>query len=270
MGSSQSVYKIPGVSTDLGNCVVEQVLPSDRARTEKLIDVITTSFAGTEKTAPEGGIDWFITGDKRKNKHFEPLDSPPSKQRLTVVRLLVNLALQKYARYGACFLLVSKETGDVVGGTICVPPIKNVHKDTLWGLVKIVFSILFWFKRPSLFWKGWSRADPSQNVMNRLHSKTPDPLHWYVCMFATHPKAQGKGYGKKFLLFLAALADAAKVQSYLEATGTRNVSFYKGVGQYEDRMSLPVKTKTEVFDDAGGIHGMVRPYVEDQRSISSA
>ena len=264
MWSSPSVYKMPEVSTDLGNCVVEQVLPGDREGTKKLIDVITTSFAGTEKTAPEGSVDWFIAGNKRKNKHFEPLGGPPNEERLTIVRMIVKLTLQKYGKYGACFLLLSKETGDVVGGSICVPPIKNVHRDTLWDLTRMAFSVLFSSKRPSLFWKGWSRVSPSQKVAHRLHSETPHPLHWYIAMFATHPNAQGHGYGKKFLLFLAALADASKVESYLEASGTRNVSFYEGVGQYEDRMALPMKTKTEVFDYAGGLHGMIRPYAEHQ------
>ena len=264
MGSSASVYKLPHVTTDLGNCIVEQVLPGDRARVKKLQDVITRSFAGTEQTAPEGGIDWFVCGDERKNKHFQPLSSPPDKQRLQIVRWIVNLTYAKFGKYGACFLLISKETGGVVGGTICAPPGKNVHKNTFWSAAKENFLAAFWFrKRPSfLTWNGWTRGESVQKVMEEIHSSTASPLHWYISMFATDPEAQGKGYGKKFLLFLCKLADEAKVESYLEATGVRNVSFYKGVGNYEEKKSMPLKTKTEVFDDDGGVHAMVRPYVE--------
>ena len=263
MGSSPSLYAVPKhVSLDLGNCTVEQVLPHDRKRTKLLIETITASFAGSEKTAPEGGVDWTICADERKGKHFEPLGEPASAFRLRVVRWMALMALLKYGKYGACFLLISKETGSPVGATICAPPGKRIHEETLWESIKTAFMAICWYRGPGLFWNGWGRLMAAKDALEKCHGSTPSALHWYVCMFATHPNAQGKGYGKRFLLFLAALADAAKVESYLEATGPRNVSFYSGVANYETKKTVKMVAKDSVFDDDGGVHGMVRPFRE--------
>ena len=261
MDSTKSVYAIPeGVSLDLGDCKVEQVLPHDRKLRKVLIETLTASFAGTEKTAPEGSADWGICGEERAGKHFEPLSKPPSEFRTRMNRWVVNLALLKYGKHGACFLLTHKETGAPLAASICVPPGKNIHKESLGFTIKSSLAALFWYKGPSVCWEGWGRVLASKKVLEECHETVPNPLHWYVCMLATHPDAQGQGYGKKFLLVLAALADEAKVESYLEASGERNVSFYSGVGNYEDRKAFKIVTKKSVFDDYGGTHGMVRPY----------
>ena len=61
-----------------------------------LVDIIATSFAGTTKTSPEAGLDWVLAGDKRKDKHFEPLENAPSKLRRKLMECLAKWVRDLY------------------------------------------------------------------------------------------------------------------------------------------------------------------------------
>lgn len=161
-----------------------------------------------------------------------------------------------YARYGAAFLLLEKDSKQPVAATVCVPPIAGFYKKTLWKSFRELLS-LAWFGFPWLFRVDFGRLLAILQVES-LHTSCADEMHWYVATFASHPNHQGKGYGKKLLLFLAELADVAQVQSYLEATGRRNVGFYSGVAGYQSKQQVVITSKDSTFDYFGGVHGMVR------------
>merc|ERR1712232_853291 len=52
---------------------------------------------------------------------------------------------------------------------------------------------------------------------------------WYIALLGTHPKYQGRGYGKKLLSVVASWADRDKMDCYLECSET-NVPFYEKCG----------------------------------------
>ena len=88
-------------------------------------------------------------------------------------------------------------------------------------------------------------------------------------MFATSPHHQGKGYGKKLLQFMGKLADADKVETYLEADGERNVGFYNHVENFEDIKAYTTAAGKEIYEDFGGTHAMVRKPVDPSTTTTA-
>ena len=52
---------------------------------------------------------------------------------------------------------------------------------------------------------------------------------WYVALLGTHPKYQGRGYGKKLLNVIFSWADIDKKDVYLECS-EENVRYYEKCG----------------------------------------
>ena len=75
----------------------------------------------------------------------------------------------------------------------------------------------------------------------------------YILFFDTAPEWQGRGCGSALLRFLADLADADGVVSFLETAGKRNTTFYAKKGGFEEVHRSPVAS----FDDEGGAVAMM-------------
>ena len=76
---------------------------------------------------------------------------------------------------------------------------------------------------------------------------------WYVALLGTHPKHQGKGYGRKLLDLVASwAAEEGGLDCYLECSGP-NVPYYEKCG-YE----VQWKDTIEVEGDGTSMFGMAR------------
>ena len=89
-----------------------------------------------------------------------------------------------------------------------------------------------------------------KKALAKLHHEHGEDA-WYIQIIGVKPVCQGKGYGKRMLLWMNQLADADGVTLYLECTGTRNTSMYQHCG-----FRLAATTLEHIN---GGIHAMVRP-----------
>ena len=217
---------------------------------KQFVDLIAKSFAGTTATAPEASFDWIWEGDARKGQHAKPLETPPSDERKKFSRWLVQITALLALKEGGCLALRNPSSDRLVAASISLPKGK--------------YSTSSLFR--ALFRAGWFRMKPqvrrrvfkAMTVMEEEHHKIIQGDHWYICNFATNPEEQGKGYGKRFLLFLSSLADANESRSYLEAAGARNAGFYGHVAGYKEVSAATISAGKETFEEDGGVHIMIR------------
>jgi len=66
--------------------------------------------------------------------------------------------------------------------------------------------------------------------MDRLEKRHPHEPHWYLQAIGTDPPFQGKGHGGALLRHRLAIADAAGLPAYLEASRESNVPLYENFG----------------------------------------
>src|SRR5579862_3220301 len=67
-------------------------------------------------------------------------------------------------------------------------------------------------------------------AMDRLEKRHPHEPHWYLQAIGTDPPCQGKGFGGILLRHRLAVADAAGLPAYLEASKESNVPLYENFG----------------------------------------
>lgn len=67
-------------------------------------------------------------------------------------------------------------------------------------------------------------------AMDRLEKRHPHEPHWYLQAIGTDPPCQGKGFGGILLRHRLAVADAANLPAYLEASRESNVPLYENFG----------------------------------------
>jgi len=67
-------------------------------------------------------------------------------------------------------------------------------------------------------------------AMDRLEKRHPREPHWYLQAIGTDPPHQGKGFGGILLRHRLAVADAAGLPAYLEASKESNVPLYENFG----------------------------------------
>lgn len=67
-------------------------------------------------------------------------------------------------------------------------------------------------------------------AMDRLEKRHPREPHWYLQAIGTDPLFQGKGFGGILLRHRLAVADAAGLPAYLEASKESNVPLYENFG----------------------------------------
>ena len=88
---------------------------------QEVIDVLTRSFCGTTKTAPDAVTDWCFSGVREKGT-FCPLPEAPSTERLAWYNYLVTLMTQFGLNRGGVYALVDKISRKVAAATVTCPP----------------------------------------------------------------------------------------------------------------------------------------------------
>jgi GNAT superfamily N-acetyltransferase len=66
-----------------------------------------------------------------------------------------------------------------------------------------------------------------------LHAHEPPEPFWYLGVLATHPQAQGRGLATAVMSATFAIADAARVDCWLETSVPANTDFYERRGFVE-------------------------------------
>ena len=167
-------------------------------------------------------------------------------------------------RYAAAMGLIHssffalKKDGKPVAGAIMIPP--NAPRDL--SMCDMIAK-----------WNDVKPMHPSQisgpsskrfmaliTMMEKQHKKYASEPHWYLYVFASDPKIQGKGHGRELMTALTAIADNTGHPIYLETMGQRNERFYNRNGFLtKERKVLEVKATGERMEVDGGIIAMVRP-----------
>jgi ribosomal protein S18 acetylase RimI-like enzyme len=224
-----------------------------RAQVEEMLAL---SWCGSTEQAPESGMSWCYDPQACGENVLGPLVAPPPVQRMMHFRFVIRFCVTQAIKHGGCFYLTDPD-GKVVSAAICLPPSdKNIHDPGMCEMMSIINKL--GSPPPSFSNKDFNRRDGAvRKVMTKMHKKHASGRHWYIYCMGTDPVSQGKGYGKRMMQWMSAVADNSRVPCYLECSGTRNEGFYGSFG-FKVVGKEPIKAGQELFDANGGLVSMLR------------
>ena len=220
--------------------------------------MLTDAMTGSTSCAGEGGMSWCIDPDNafQNNDPSLPLKEEPTEFRRGSMAFTVRYAAALGLVHSSLFAL--KKNGNIVAGAVMLPP--NAPRDLSlcdwiahWDSVKPIHN-------SQISGPSSKRFMALTSMMEKQHKKYASVPHWYLYVFASSPKCQGKGYGRELLTVLTNIADNTGHPIYLETMGPRNERFYNRNGFItKERKVLEVKATGEKMDVDGGMIAMVRP-----------
>jgi len=229
---------------------------TDDARIEETTELIAVSFAGSTKTAPEGGLSYMIDPDNPKVG--EPLHEPPSPERLDFFRFIAKWTVQQTLRHNGCFVLRDEYNKLLAATVIFLPNDQNLHDAGTCENIRVAQAVGFSNVPESLKHKGATqqRSDIVSRKQKESHHQHAEKPHIYVWVFAVSVDSQGRGAGRKLMEFITDLADQMNVDVYLETIGERNERFYSRNG-FEIRGHYAIKHASGSLEP--GLAAAVRP-----------
>jgi hypothetical protein len=241
---------------------IERVGPkfSDEKDVASFISICAEAFCGTTTTAPEGAIHYILGGAEAGG--YGPLTAPPSNERMALFHWIVGWVSLMAMDYGGCFGL-RDENGELCAACVAYPASAKMSQTFPNEMGMQSISIVMGKG------KAYSIGNPPTQMNDKAFKardseikKGQSELHhahgancWYVSLLGVKASAQGKGYGKKMLLWMNQLADADGAPLYLEAVGERNQQLY-------ERFGYKVVGRTLEHVN-GGLRAMVRSPIID-------
>lgn len=246
---------------DLGDSKILRINNEENPLFKKVVDILARSECGTSSTAPDPLLDWCYL--PRTDDVFCPLSSTPSPERLSWFRWLMeylgNFAINRRSLYA----LVNKESERVVSAAIVGPP-RTVAFDRSYSEMGVnlrkagmtlAIEILSENRRIKSLGAWQHKHLPGDGFGNFL----------YIHVIATAPEEQGRGYGSALVQFLGDVADADGVETYLETAGSRNTTFYKKKGGYQEM----ARESLASFSHEGGAVSMRRLSKQGKRTAEN-
>jgi len=216
--------KSGGISGDggVGKAGGEVVLLNE-SLVDAAVELVASSFAGTQKTRPEATLDWVVGLEpKYRDKSsplFAPLDRPPSDARMAAFKGHAEWLLKRCMAEGVC-LGYRDATGTVVAVALCYPPGLTLAQRNL---------------QPTASGPTAVTRNPNQNGASPLaqtHPATYKSLHtawwdavsnmtisWHVEAVAVAPSHQRKAYGSRLTEAAMYLADIDNVPVFVMTVG---------------------------------------------------
>lgn len=220
---------------------------------EETYRALSVSYAGKDDSNRAPSMKWATA-------HLED-DGEDLQSKIELISYLMALSLKK--TYGKKHLTLAKKVDDKIVATGVIVECDFAAEESLFKVEKLRES-----KRKSLlnlkmFLKGETAAivkpppkleDPkSQKVVTKIESLQellkdwhkqygPKSKHWYVDFVAVDPELQNQGYGTELVQKVNELADAQKVDCYIETESERHKVFYERLG-YE---TIATKTLNNV------------------------
>ena len=214
--------------------VIQLTVDSPKEVRDQFVELISQSFCGTTKTAPEPLLSWtFEDPEILGIEHTHPLAVDPSQERQEYFDWLMGFCTAAGERHGGCFALQDPTSKKLVAATVTFPPNdRHLHNPGIcvqWNAVKQTggFMQMPW---STLNGPTGQKLDVADVIMKKAHTENAPGRHLYVQVFATSPEHQGKGYGSKLMQFLVDSADHMKVDAYLETCGSKNETYYSKFG----------------------------------------
>ena len=241
-----------GGARDLGNGLRAVRVGDDRLL-PAVIECLTAGECGTSSTAPDPLLDW-VYKPREAAEVYQPLAGAPSQHRLQWFRWLVSYsAYFALARNGLYAVVDAADPRRVLAAAVTGPPGTIPYGRMSGGEMgdwcqkagmEMAIEVLANNMRNRVLgtWQGQAHGDGGAQ-------------HLEIVIVATAPECQGRGVGSALLRFLAEVADADGVPSYLETAGSRNAGFYANKGGFQEVHRSPVAT----FDYEGGGLAMQRP-----------
>jgi len=157
-----------------------------------------------------------------EDSELQPLEETPSEDALAFFYYLAKWSLHLALPFGGVFAFM--RGGKIVGAAITYPPNNSrLHE----GVPKDNGRLLRLCGLPPWTAEQGKRLKMLTEAMKPHHLATQ---HWYIQMLGVSPLSQGQGIGKRVVRFLQQLADANKVDMYLETHGKRNEALYSNLG----------------------------------------
>jgi len=274
MGCITSKTLNPDIRVNMPKSILQLSYKSDLSLLINVEDVMTMSYCGTTETSPEGPLAWCFNPEGNvDNDYSKPLLENPSRSRIEFCRFIIRFAMAISLRHNSVFVLVREDndgklTNEVLAATCCVPPNdKRRHEPGIWDILCMSLrSGIDFLSFPGDISSG-SRMEALESAMKVCHKQWAYDRHWYVCTFATNYLKQGMGYGRKLMEFVCRMADAAKINLYIEVHGRKNQIFCEKNG-YQVKEAISIEVKDSIpLEMYGGMLIMLRTPKFDNPSL---
>lgn len=233
-----------------------------RAQRESMVKVFVRSFLGSEKTDPEGALNWVL-GPK--------LENPEDPRRGIMMNWLLTMGVKVCLDKMGGFALGAKLNNGDLAGLLLITTFP--HKN---GQQTIMEKLSFGFGMIPLLCCDigcppfGQMGDAAPGIKKRLaklgineqkklkHMPAP---HIYVNAVAVDPDAQGKGVSSKLMRTANAYADKMKLPLYLETSGEKNMAIYEHFGyKVVEKFGYDADGDPDNAKPHGAEYIMIRPF----------
>lgn len=254
---------IPTRTTPLGISLPPGVLHvTSESDSNEATVVAARSFAGTAKTDPEFTLDWIL-GPHLREKWDDP-------RRQDVLGWIMRMIMHKSKKRGGIVLGARNPDGALAAVCITFPYLNGKQPDseclekchTMWGVFFGGLGIPP-FEKPPMnkdIGAAIGKRLKCLKILRDLHETHAHADHWYVCVMAVDPDAQGSGYCGKLMRTVSAMADQRGVKCYLETSSRKNVAIYERFGyKLTDQRTVSVPDDPDNSAPYTDLFAMVRP-----------
>ena len=206
---------------------IEILGSNNTAAVQETVDMAARSYAGTEQAAAPAEFAWQF-GPELSDA------ADPAQQKERAHSLSATMA---YCIHYAFLLgdrglvLIARESTKIIGH--CVVHFYSEGWKPAGGFAQMKAAgnagASKWSKSQQDFTSSKKDAALAK-VLASLHKAHASGPHIYVEVLAVDPDAQGKGVGGKMMRAVNAIADAAKLQLYLECDCGKNEAVYQKLG----------------------------------------
>eukprot|EP00931_Biecheleriopsis_adriatica_P075760 TRINITY_DN49548_c0_g1_i1.p1 TRINITY_DN49548_c0_g1~~TRINITY_DN49548_c0_g1_i1.p1 ORF type:complete len:279 (+),score=41.82 TRINITY_DN49548_c0_g1_i1:35-838(+) len=213
--------------------------------------VISRSFCGTEKTAPEGTLDWVL-GPLLKERWEDSRRAAFMDWFSQIVICVCYMA--------SGFILGARREGSLAA-VVVVCPCPKGHSD---GSLCEKFRAFKSMDMPPKTALGETYAGIMARLsaiesLGKAHKKICPGPHAYVLAMAVDPSAQGFGLCGKLMRLVNDYAESLQLPLYLETSGSRNVAIYEHFGyKAVEQMTLSCPKDPDKAQDSTDEYAMIR------------
>jgi GNAT superfamily N-acetyltransferase len=206
---------------------------------DELSEQIGKSFAGTETIRGEPILSWMLETSMK---------IPNQSSKVVIITFLTSYFIYGFlAKKGVAFCKKT-EQGDIAS-TLLIREWSISSETGLWRIWtemvdkirRLILSMRLGMagEIPELFTSKKFEDDANRFSIQAKAISTvqlpshiehgPKEKHWYVAVVATSPSCQGQGVGSEMMSRIGELADAERIDCYLEC-GKENLRFYEKCG----------------------------------------
>jgi len=222
---------------------------------DEAVQVMTSSFAGTPLSGPEGTTDWIL-GPKLRAKQDDP-------QRAKSLSYMMKWCFLVSAHYGLNLGLRDATTKKLMAVLVTRPPgtIKNGNVNAYcvaWNTSIRLKGQAPWDNDVEYGYGVEMRSEGFLTAIQKSHKeKAGTEDHWYVSCMAVAPEYQGMGCCRALMHLVHVLADRNQHKCLVETMGKRNAAVYQKFG-YTEQTPYTMHDLTREEKDCE-LLAMVRP-----------